>query len=77
MRVTGLEPAKPFGHGNLNPARLPFRHTRSGLAQRIGMKPAARPLRPMRSSGWVNRMSERLLHRGQRPIPRALILTTP
>ena len=23
MRATGVEPARPFGHGNLNPARLP------------------------------------------------------
>ena len=35
MRVTGLEPARPFGHGNLNPARLPFRHTRPESHDRL------------------------------------------
>lgn len=30
VRVTGLEPARPFDHQPLKLARLPFRHTRVG-----------------------------------------------
>ena len=28
VREGGLEPPRPCGHWNLNPARLPFRHSR-------------------------------------------------
>ena len=31
MRKVGLEPTRPFEHWNLNPARLPFRHSRNSL----------------------------------------------
>lgn len=26
MHMTGVEPARPFGHSDLNAARIPFRH---------------------------------------------------
>ncbi len=29
VREAGFEPARPFGHWHLKPARLPFRHSRS------------------------------------------------
>lgn len=27
VALVGLEPTRPSGHGGLNPARLPFRHS--------------------------------------------------
>ena len=47
VREGGFEPPRPFGHCDLNAARLPFRHSRVGTAN-CGVRPLRSPNRPLR-----------------------------
>ena len=47
--MAGVEPARPFGHRHLKPARLPFLHIR--MVREAGVEPA----RPFRGTGSLAR----------------------
>jgi hypothetical protein len=43
MRMRGLEPPRPYGHGDLNAARLPVPPQPRGRGQFTGLRPRRRP----------------------------------
>src|SRR5437660_623889 len=51
VREGGVEPPRPCGHWNLNPARLPFRHSRA-TRMTIACRPVAAPIRFGTSGRW-------------------------